>query len=87
VSVAGITLPTLVLNQLLPSLDVPIALPALPYGLRVDELRPTQAGLVVLGSAEAVVFRRPAADEPRGDVAVAPRPRPRPTVRDGRPGP
>jgi hypothetical protein len=58
VSVAGITLPSLVLSQLLPTLNVPIALPPLPYGLRLDELRPTANGLVVDGSAEAVVFRK-----------------------------
>jgi hypothetical protein len=61
VSVAGITLSSLVLNQLLPTLSVPIALPRLPYGLRLDELRPTANGLVVDGSADAVVFRRPGA--------------------------
>jgi LmeA-like phospholipid-binding len=60
VSVAGITLSSLVLNQLLPTLNVPIPLPALPYGLHLDELRPTANGLVVDGSADAVVFRRPA---------------------------
>jgi hypothetical protein len=59
VSVAGITLSSLVLNQLLPTLSVPIPLPRLPYGLRLDELRPTSNGLVVDGSADAVVFRRP----------------------------
>lgn len=58
VSVAGISLPKLVLTQLLPSLNVPIQLPQLPYGLRLDELRPSPAGLVVCGSADAVVFRR-----------------------------
>jgi len=60
VSVAGLTLPGLVLNQLLPTLNVPIPLPPLPYGLRLDELRPTASGLVVDGSASAVVIRRPA---------------------------
>jgi hypothetical protein len=59
VSVVGISLPSLVLNQLLPSLNVPIPLPELPYGLRIDELRPTDSGLLVCGSAEAVVFRKP----------------------------
>lgn len=59
VSVAGLALPGLVLNQLLPALSVPIPLPPLPYGLRFDELRPTANGLVVDGSAEAAVFRRP----------------------------
>lgn len=59
VSFAGLTLPGLVLNQLLPTLNVPIPLPPLPFGLRLDELRPTAGGLVVDGSAEAAVFRRP----------------------------
>ncbi|HET6878255.1 MAG TPA: DUF2993 domain-containing protein [Jatrophihabitans sp.] len=63
VSVAGIGLPKLMLSQLLPTLNVPIPLPELPYGLRIDELRPTDAGLVVCGSAEAVVFRRAADPE------------------------
>lgn len=58
VSVAGISLPNGVLRQLLPTLSVPIPLPALPYGLHFDELRPTASGLEVDGSAEAVVFRR-----------------------------
>ncbi|HZC70229.1 MAG TPA: DUF2993 domain-containing protein [Jatrophihabitans sp.] len=62
VSMAGISLPNGVLRQLLPTLSVPIPLPALPYGLRFDELRPTEDGLAVDGSAEAVVFhRRPVA--------------------------
>jgi DUF2993 family protein len=82
VSVAGFPLPTIVLNQLLPSLDVPIPLPPLPYGLQLDELRPTAAGLVVDGSADAVVFRAADGSEP-GD---GDRPRPRPTLQDGRPG-
>lgn len=56
-SVAGIGLPSLVVKQLMPSLNVPIPLPALPYGLRLDELRPVQSGLVVCGSAQDVVFR------------------------------
>jgi hypothetical protein len=65
ISVAGITLPSLALSQLLPTLNVPIHLPAMPFGLRLDELRPTANGLVVDGSAEAVVFRRmPVADLP-----------------------
>jgi hypothetical protein len=59
VSVVGIALPSLVLNQLLPALTVPIPLPELPYGLRIDELRPTDSGLMVCGSAHAVVFRKP----------------------------
>lgn len=59
VSVAGLTLPGRVLDQLLPVLSVPILLPHLPYGLRLDALTPTPAGLEVTGSADAVVFRAP----------------------------
>jgi hypothetical protein len=55
--VAGMTLPGTVLNQLLPTLNVTFALPPLPYGLRVDALTPTAAGLVVHGSADDAVFR------------------------------
>lgn len=58
VSVAGIALSSVLLTQLLPTLDVAIPLPPLPYGLRLDELRPAAQGLVMDGSAEAVVFRR-----------------------------
>jgi hypothetical protein len=58
VSVAGIALSSFMLNQLLPTLNVPIPLPPLPYGLQFDELRPTASGLVVDGSANAVVFHR-----------------------------
>lgn len=58
VSVAGISLPSVALSQLLPTLTVPIQLPALPYGLRLDELRPTPEGLAIDGSAQAVVFHR-----------------------------
>ncbi|MDT4918261.1 MAG: hypothetical protein QOI15_3147 [Pseudonocardiales bacterium] len=59
VSVAGIALSSFLLRELLPTLNVPIPLPPLPYGLRFDELRPTAGGLVVDGSADAVVFHRP----------------------------
>lgn len=59
IGVAGLTLPSVVLNQLLPTLNVPIPLPPLPYGLHLDELRPTAGGLVVDGSADAVVFHGP----------------------------
>ncbi len=59
VAVAGIVVPSIVLSQLLPTLRFPIPLPPLPYGLRIDGLDPTPAGLVVHGSADAVVFRRP----------------------------
>lgn len=56
-SVAGISLPSLVLRQLMPSLNVPIPLTALPFGLRLDELKPEVAGLLVCASADDVVFR------------------------------
>lgn len=59
VSVAGINLPGIVINQLLPSLSFPIPLPALPYGLRVDDLTPAASGLVVTGSADDVVLSAP----------------------------
>ena len=58
VAVAGISLPGLVINQLLPALNVPIPLPPLPYGLQLDGLEPTTQGIVAEGSARAVVFRR-----------------------------
>lgn len=59
IAVAGIVAPSIVLSQLLPTLRFPIRLPPLPYGLRIDGLDPTPAGLLVHGSADAVVFRRP----------------------------
>lgn len=77
VSVAGFPLPGIVLSQLLPALNVPVPLPELPYGLRIDGLRPTSAGLEVSGGAAAVVFRRP--HERAGADSV------RPTDRDVRP--
>jgi hypothetical protein len=64
VAVAGIVVPSLVLNQLLPTLRFLIPLPPLPYGLRIDALDPTPAGLVVHGSADAVVFRKQPAPRP-----------------------
>jgi len=57
VSVVGVAVPSVIWNQILPVLNVPIRLPTLPYGLRIDQLRPTAAGLVLDSSAEAVVFR------------------------------
>ncbi len=58
ISVVGIAVPSFVVNQLLPALEVPVTLPELPYGLRIDDLRPTPEGLVVAGAADAPVFRR-----------------------------
>lgn len=56
VAVAGISLPSLLMKQLVPPLSVPIALPSLPYGLVLDELVPSETGLVVRASASDVVF-------------------------------
>jgi DUF2993 family protein len=60
-SVAGISLPGRTLQHLVPGFNVPFLLPKLPYGLRVDELRPIAAGLLVFASAETTVFA-PSAD-------------------------
>jgi hypothetical protein len=56
IAVAGISLPSLLTKQLIPSLSVPIVLPALPYGLVLDELVPGETGLLVRASAVDVVF-------------------------------
>jgi len=40
----------------MPSLNVPIPLPALPFGLRLDELKAEESGLLVCASADDVVF-------------------------------
>jgi hypothetical protein len=55
-AVAGISLPGMVLKQLMPSLNVALPLSALPFGLRLDELRAEAAGLTVCASADDVVF-------------------------------
>lgn len=69
VSVVGLAVPSIVWNQLMPRLNVPIPLPALPYGLHVDDLRPTAAGLVADGSADAVVFHAYAPSSAGGTAA------------------
>jgi hypothetical protein len=56
VAVAGISVPSLIMRQLLPTLSVPIPIPSLPYGLHLDDLTPSPAGLVVTASADSVVF-------------------------------
>jgi hypothetical protein len=55
-SVAGLSVPAGVLQQLATTLAAPIALPALPYGLQVDAVTPQPDGLVVVGSAVNVVL-------------------------------
>lgn len=57
IAVAGITVPSIVLNQIVGNLAFPIPIPQLPYGLRLERLTPTAEGLHVSGSASAVVFR------------------------------
>ncbi len=56
-SVAGFTVPRIVLSQLVPALEFAVPLPPLPYGLRIEQLTPTAEGLRVSGSSQAVVFR------------------------------
>lgn len=56
-SVAGLSATALVLGQLMPRLTVPIPLPALPWGLRIDGLDPGPDGLVVRASASAAVLK------------------------------
>lgn len=56
-SVAGLSVTTLLLRQLMPRLNVAIALPNLPWGLHIDHLEPSEDGLIVRVSAAAVVFR------------------------------
>jgi hypothetical protein len=56
-AVAGFTVPRIVLSQLVPELEFAVPLPPLPYGLRIEQLDPTDQGLRVSGSSHAVVFR------------------------------
>jgi LmeA-like phospholipid-binding len=55
-AVAGISLPSMVLKQLTPSLNVQIPLSTLPFGLRLEELKAEASGLLVCASADDVVF-------------------------------
>jgi hypothetical protein len=57
IAVAGFTVPSIVVSQLAPALAFAVPLPPLPYGLRIDQLTPTEDGLRVAGSAQAVVLR------------------------------
>jgi hypothetical protein len=68
-SVAGISLPGLVLDQLLRSLTVPIPLPTLPYGLYVTAVEPAAAGLIVHGAATDVVFLAPSTSHDPGPAS------------------
>lgn len=56
-SVAGIGATALVLRQLLPQLNVPVPIAALPWGLQLRRLTPTSEGLVAEAAAAAVVVR------------------------------
>lgn len=62
IAVAGFTVPRIVLSQLVPELEFAVPLPPLPYGLRIEQLDPTDRGLRVSGSSHAVVFRGNPAD-------------------------
>jgi hypothetical protein len=55
-SVDGLTVPASVLDVLTHDLEVPITLPALPYGLHVTGVTPTATGIVIAGSATQVVI-------------------------------
>jgi hypothetical protein len=50
-TVAGVSVPAAVIPELESALAVPITIPALPYGLQIDAITPTTAGIVVTGSA------------------------------------
>jgi hypothetical protein len=73
-AVAGFSVPPVVLQQLLkqllPNPDVPIALPQLPHGLRLDRLTPTPAGLVVGCRAHDLVLRPQDLPDVRDDLAT-----------------
>jgi hypothetical protein len=61
-ALTGIPVPLPALRSLLPALDTPVPLPPLPYGLRIDRVVPTPAGLAVLASAPATTTFRIRAD-------------------------
>ncbi len=71
-SVAGLSVTALVLGQLLPGLNVSFPLPRLPWGLRVDDLEPTGAGLMVHASASAAVLRAQPGASGSGDPEAEP---------------
>jgi hypothetical protein len=56
VRVAGQTVPSAVVNQLTSLFAAPLKLPALPYGLQIDAVSTGADGVVVTGSAKAVVI-------------------------------
>jgi hypothetical protein len=55
---SGLTVPAVLLQQVAASLSVPISIPALPYGLQIDQLTPQAAGILVTGSAAHIVVTR-----------------------------
>jgi len=63
IALAGMSVPAIVLNRIVPAIGFPIPLPPLPFGLRIERLTPIQDGLQVSGSANEVVFRRRADPE------------------------
>lgn len=56
ITVAGLSLPAAALAQLEAELAVPIAIPALPFGLVVRSVTATATGVVLTGSASQVVI-------------------------------
>lgn len=56
-AVAGLSVTSVVLGQLVPQLNVVVPLAALPWGLRLERITPTAGGLVVEAAAAAIVLR------------------------------
>jgi hypothetical protein len=54
-----IPIPLLALNALLPALEMPLPMPPLPFGLRIDGVIPTPTGLAVLASAPTATVDLP----------------------------
>lgn len=52
----GVSVPSLVLSQLSQAVQVPIAIPALPYGLMISSVAAADTGVVVHGAASDVVL-------------------------------
>jgi hypothetical protein len=55
-SALSITVPQIVIDQLISSVEVPIELPALPYGLTISSVTAGPEGAVVRGAARNVVL-------------------------------
>ncbi len=53
----GVSIPAAVLSQLSSAIQVPITIPALPYGLKITSVGAAAAGVVVHGAATDVVLQ------------------------------